>query len=324
MKNVFVAGGEVGLNSLISGEIQNLAGAAVMSTTSAATEYQIVRPIPNASTATVGTWATSEVTLGATGAIGDYLEGLEINNADALNAAVYLEDGNVSPVVTALSVSLQGTLGAAVTVGQTQFTLTTPSAVTVTLNQYAGYILSVIYTPTGSAVPVKFLRKIVSHPAYSAVTSLVFQISHALPAGGSPTLSGVTITGTAGQFGCTASTLATGNAVVISGTYGGTGSITGYTDPKTYYIITTNGTTTFTLSATSGGSAIVTTAGTPTGLTYTVPAAWELLPLSAYEVQPFNTPAGSRYIPMGRSSVNGGWKLSVDATAQVVAGGLFS
>jgi len=78
-------------------------------------------------------------------------------------------------------------------------------------------------------------------------------------------LSGVTITGTAGQFSSTAATFATGDTVTISGTLGGTGTIVGYTSPKTYYVIATNGTTTFTLSETLGGTAIVTTAGTPTG-----------------------------------------------------------
>ena len=83
-------------------------------------------------------------------------------------------------------------------------------------------------------------------------------------------LTGVAITGTAGQFSCTAATqtLVVGDRVTISGTFGGTGSISGYANPTTYYIITTNGSTTFTLSATAGGAAITTTAGTPTGLTY--------------------------------------------------------
>jgi hypothetical protein len=83
-------------------------------------------------------------------------------------------------------------------------------------------------------------------------------------------LSTVAITGTAGQFSCAASSipLAIGQSLTISGTYGGTGSITGYTNPTNYYIIATNTSTTFTLSATLGGAAIVTTAGTPTGLTY--------------------------------------------------------
>ena len=88
-------------------------------------------------------------------------------------------------------------------------------------------------------------------------------------------LSGVAITGTAGQFSCSASPalLQVGQPVVISGTFGGTGSITGYLNSTTYFIITTNGSTTFTLSATLGGTAITTTAGTPTGLTYTLSAA---------------------------------------------------
>ena len=83
-------------------------------------------------------------------------------------------------------------------------------------------------------------------------------------------LSGVAITGLAGQFSCTAApiTLVIGQALTISGTYGGTGSISGYTNPTTYYIIATNGSTTFTLSATAGGTAITTTVGTPTGLSY--------------------------------------------------------
>jgi len=91
----------------------------------------------------------------------------------------------------------------------------------------------------------------------------------------SATLSGVVITGIAGQFSCTAAsvTLVINQALVISGTYGGTGSITGYTNPTTYYIVATNGSTTFTLSTTVGGSGVTTTAGTPTGLTYTLSTA---------------------------------------------------
>ena len=87
------------------------------------------------------------------------------------------------------------------------------------------------------------------------------------------TLSTVVITGIAGQFSCTASLtgVVVGNSVLIAGTYGGTGSITGYTDPKKYWIIAASvGGTTFTLSATQNGLPITTTAGTPTGLTYTV------------------------------------------------------
>jgi hypothetical protein len=83
------------------------------------------------------------------------------------------------------------------------------------------------------------------------------------------TVSGVKIVGTAGQFTCTNAVLSVGQTITISGTFGGTGSITGYTNPTTYRISATNGSTTFTL-VTAAGAAIVTTAGTPTGLTYTI------------------------------------------------------
>ena len=92
------------------------------------------------------------------------------------------------------------------------------------------------------------------------VTTEAFSIS----AQAGTALSSIIITGIAGQFSCTAATLAVGMTVGVTGTYAGTGSIVGYTSPKTYYIIATNGTTTFTLSATPGGAAITTTAGTPT------------------------------------------------------------
>jgi hypothetical protein len=100
------------------------------------------------------------------------------------------------------------------------------------------------------------------------------------------TLTGVSITGTAGQFSCSAATLAVGMPIVISGTFGGTGSISGYLNPTTYYIVATNGTTTFTLSpvfndisALIGYVPLVTTAGTPTGLTYTISTSTNKVPV---------------------------------------------
>lgn len=84
---------------------------------------------------------------------------------------------------------------------------------------------------------------------------------------GSPNLSSVVITGTAGQFSCTSAALAVGQSIAITGTFGGTGSISGYTNPTVYFISATNGSTTFTL-VTAAGGAIITTAGTPSGLTY--------------------------------------------------------
>jgi hypothetical protein len=85
------------------------------------------------------------------------------------------------------------------------------------------------------------------------------------------TLSSFVITGTAGQISFTlpggVSNLTTGMGITITGTFGGTGSISGYTSGTTYFIVATNGTTTATISTTQGGSGVTTTAGTPTGLT---------------------------------------------------------
>jgi hypothetical protein len=82
-------------------------------------------------------------------------------------------------------------------------------------------------------------------------------------------LAAVAVTGTAGQCSCTAvNGLFVGQAVVVSGTL--TGTATGIVSGLTYYIISTDGTSTFQLSATPGGTAITTTAGTTTGLTFTV------------------------------------------------------
>jgi hypothetical protein len=85
-------------------------------------------------------------------------------------------------------------------------------------------------------------------------------------------LGSVSITSTGGVFSCTSSvTLKVGDIMSVSGLLSGTGSIAGYVNPTTYYIIATNGTTNFTLSTTSGGTAdVVTTLGSTTGLSFNV------------------------------------------------------
>ena len=84
-----------------------------------------------------------------------------------------------------------------------------------------------------------------------------------------PVLNAVAVTGIAGQCSCTSTTgLYVGQTVAVSGT--STGTATGITSGVTYFIIATNYATTFTLSASSGGAAITTTAGTTTGLVFTM------------------------------------------------------
>jgi hypothetical protein len=81
----------------------------------------------------------------------------------------------------------------------------------------------------------------------------------------------VATSGTGGQFTCGASTLAVGDRVVISGTNAGAGTITGYTTGTIYTVSAVTGTspsvTGFTLT-TEADVAIVTTAGTLTGLSF--------------------------------------------------------
>ena len=86
---------------------------------------------------------------------------------------------------------------------------------------------------------------------------------------GSNNLGGVTASSTPGRFNYTSQTSLTVNQqITVSGTLTGTATILGYSSPKIYYVKTVNSSSSFTLSATPGGAAITTTAGTLTGLTF--------------------------------------------------------
>jgi len=107
----------------------------------------------------------------------------------------------------------------------------------------------------------------------SALT-FIGEIARAYPSFNSFTLSGVAISNTAGQFTCSAASLSVADVIKITGTFGGTGSITGYSNvaDNFYKVSSITGTspnvTGFTLT-TLTGTAIITGVGTPTGLTYT-------------------------------------------------------
>ena len=97
------------------------------------------------------------------------------------------------------------------------------------------------------------------------------------------TLASVVIAGTGGQITFTSQAgLVTGQRLTISGTLGGTGTITGYTNPTTY-ILTAVTATSATLTTTAG-AAVVTTAGTPTGLTYTLGVAPVTVTVTGFDV----------------------------------------
>ena len=125
---------------------------------------------------------------------------------------------------------------------------------------------------TTGALPTGLIANTTYYVDTVPSTTILTLRTSATASSATTTLTGVSITGIAGQFACTAMSpaLAVGQSITISGVLGGTGTITGYANPTTYFIIATNGSTTFTLSTTAGGAGVVTTAGTPTGLTYTL------------------------------------------------------
>lgn len=69
---------------------------------------------------------------------------------------------------------------------------------------------------------------------------------------------------TAGVFTCTSTNLAVGDRVTITGTYGGTGTFSGYTSGNTYIVSATTGQTTAVGTSTISGN-VLTVTGTPTG-----------------------------------------------------------
>jgi len=107
------------------------------------------------------------------------------------------------------------------------------------------------------------------------------------------TLGTTTVTGNAGTFSTTATTILANAAVVVSGTLTGNATISGYTDPKTYFVTSTNGTTTFTLSTTIGGANIVTTSGNTRGLTFTVESPAISVAKSGAEAVTFTSNVGN-------------------------------
>jgi len=125
------------------------------------------------------------------------------------------------------------------------------------------------YQDGGSTAATGLTDNTTYYVAIAGRTANAFKVK---AANTSSTLAGVAISGTGGEFTNTAAALAVGDRITITGTAGGTGSITGYATGNVYKISAITGTspnvTGFTLTDESGG-ALTTTTGTPTGLTYT-------------------------------------------------------
>lgn len=93
--------------------------------------------------------------------------------------------------------------------------------------------------------------------------------------GSNASIASVTLAGTGGQLTVTNGDYYQGQPITVSGTLSGTGSITGYANPTTYYISAAASGTSITITdsyanAVAGVSSLTTTAGTTTGLTFTL------------------------------------------------------
>jgi len=132
-------------------------------------------------------------------------------------------------------------------------------------------------------------------------------------------LSNVVITSAGGTFSCnyTTSQMYIGQRIVVAGQFSISQMISNYTDQTTssvYYIIATNGFTSFTLSNKLNGSAIPTIGGTPHGVSFTANAFTLTLSQNATM-----TTAGSAII------VYGGTNLSIiNATGTPLVGQYFT
>jgi hypothetical protein len=153
------------------------------------------------------------------------------------------------------------------------------SGVTIATEQFAyathGLISgeSVKYFDTGATAATGLVNNTEYFVSALGLAAGTFRLATtALAAAGRANLTTVAISGTAGQFTCAATTLAVGDHVVLGGTITGTGSITSHTAGKIYEVSAVTGTspnvTGFTLTQ-EDTTALVTTAGNGTGLSYT-------------------------------------------------------
>lgn len=161
---------DVTLATLLSGENQsrNWIGVA-----DGATQSQNVLPLPNAIAG--GLMPNASVALGLVGAVGDYLKTMIVTVRSASNASVFVQDGTVANISS-------GTSGTN-PLGTTALAVVASAPFSATANQYAGFVISVTYTPTGSATPIEIWTRIATHAAVVASTAFPVTLDHAIPVG---------------------------------------------------------------------------------------------------------------------------------------------
>jgi hypothetical protein len=122
----------------------------------------------------------------------------------------------------------------------------------------------------------------------------------------------VVIGNTAGGFTTNAfNTYNIGDTVTISGSQLGTGSITGYTSPATYFIVGTDQESSFVLSASEGGANVITVAGSTTGMSFV--ASGSAFPDVTGATQ-FNTVTSPQQVVFSAITANVGSEITANVT----------
>jgi flagellin len=148
------------------------------------------------------------------------------------------------------------------------------------LTSIAGYLTSMRALAVTSAAASSDANAALNQSAFASYMAQIDSVStlstfngiSMLSNSSTSSVSDVVIAGTDGTFTNTSdANLNVGQQLTVSGTFGGTGAISGYADPTTYLVSDITGgagtATGFTLVNTDG-TAITTTAGTPTGVSY--------------------------------------------------------
>ena len=181
--------------------------------------------------------------------------------------------------------------------------------------------------------------KAVPYTGWNANSPLVSYGSYSI----SGTLTSVTITSTNGSFQCSSAYLQLNQLVRFQGTSGSpgpgqiAGSIVGYTGDNYYYIVDTNGSTTFSLSTTYGGTPVTTVVGVTSGLTVTSQADyndWLYLPtvtpnniywstgVNIEETHPLAANGTTNFYRFRYGQVEGGGRVYPNATSNGAAASL--
>ena len=249
-----------------------VAGGTVLGGLSDATAYYVIYVTVNTfklASSAANALAGTAIDLTGTGNSSQTFQG------DTATATVTVSANSVASITLTATGSAYTSVPA-VTIAKSRLTVATANVATsnVELITYTSHGLSAgeavkYFNSTGSAA-TGLANNTTYYVASAGLTANAFKVK---AANTTVTVTGVAISNSSGGFSCTAADIAANDRITITGTLGGTGTITGYTTGTVYFVSAVSGAanarTGFTLVNESTRAALTTTAGTPTGLTYT-------------------------------------------------------